>query len=173
EIGQREIDHAVQPAERNAGLGAVGGQGHQALALSTGEDHREDLWGHGADVIHGTDRAPAERALGWSARPAKKSRQTWVSNLGQLCSCSPTRRSPRSARKPAASLASSQGAGWPQATHEPSSPPGLCASSRLRCSPIAAWTLGDRYTVTTAPGRGVDHGPHGTDPVGSRPRLSP
>ncbi len=43
EIRDREVDQPVLSAERNGGLGAVRGQGHQALALAAGEDDSEDL----------------------------------------------------------------------------------------------------------------------------------
>jgi hypothetical protein len=46
EVGQREVDQAVDPAERHGRLGAIRGQGRQALALPAGKDDRHDLGGH-------------------------------------------------------------------------------------------------------------------------------
>ena len=43
EVGQREVDQPVVAAERYGGLGAVGGQRRQALALAAGQHHREDV----------------------------------------------------------------------------------------------------------------------------------
>ena len=43
DVGQREVDEAVDAAERHRGFGPVGGQRHQALALTAGEDDGEDL----------------------------------------------------------------------------------------------------------------------------------
>jgi hypothetical protein len=50
QVGQGEVDHAVQAAEGYGRLGAVRGQGHQPLALAPGENDREDLGSHAATL---------------------------------------------------------------------------------------------------------------------------
>ena len=51
QVGQREVDHAVEPAERHRRLGPVRGERHQALALAAGEHDREHLRScHGSDA---------------------------------------------------------------------------------------------------------------------------
>jgi hypothetical protein len=45
EVRQGEIDEAVSAAEGNRGFGPVRRQGHEPLALATGEDDSEDLGG--------------------------------------------------------------------------------------------------------------------------------
>jgi hypothetical protein len=42
QVGQHEVDEPVDPGERHGGLGPVGRQGHQPLALSTGQDDGQD-----------------------------------------------------------------------------------------------------------------------------------
>jgi hypothetical protein len=46
-IRQHEVDHAVDAAERDAGLCPVRRQGHQALTLTTGQNDRKHLDSHG------------------------------------------------------------------------------------------------------------------------------
>ena len=43
QVGQREVDHAVEPAEGHRRLGPVRRQRHEALALAAGEHDREHL----------------------------------------------------------------------------------------------------------------------------------
>ena len=43
DVGQGEVDQPVDAAERHRGLGAVGGQRHQPLALATGQHDRQDV----------------------------------------------------------------------------------------------------------------------------------
>jgi hypothetical protein len=43
QVGQREVDEPVLPAERHRGLGPVRREGHEALSLAAGEDDAEDL----------------------------------------------------------------------------------------------------------------------------------
>jgi len=45
-VGEAEVDDAVDPAERNGGLGAIACQGPQPLALATGEHHRNGVSVH-------------------------------------------------------------------------------------------------------------------------------
>ena len=47
QVGQDEVDQAVDPAERDRRLGPVGGQWHQSLALTAGEHDGENLLRHG------------------------------------------------------------------------------------------------------------------------------
>ena len=44
EIGQHEVDQPVGAAEGNRGLGAVGGQRIQPLALTAGQDNAQHVW---------------------------------------------------------------------------------------------------------------------------------
>ena len=50
QVGQHEVDQPVLPAERHRGLGPVGRQRHQPLALAAGQDDPEDAsaspWPH-------------------------------------------------------------------------------------------------------------------------------
>ncbi len=43
QVGQDEVDEAVRAAKGNRRLGPVGGEGHQPLALATGQDNRQDV----------------------------------------------------------------------------------------------------------------------------------
>ena len=43
QVREREVDQPVVAAERDGGLGAVGGQRGEALALAAGQHHRQDL----------------------------------------------------------------------------------------------------------------------------------
>ena len=43
QIGQHEVDQAVGTAERNCGLGAVGGERHQPLPLPARKDDAEHV----------------------------------------------------------------------------------------------------------------------------------
>lgn len=45
EIGYGEVNKAVLTAKGHSGLGSVGGERHQALALSAGENDSENLGG--------------------------------------------------------------------------------------------------------------------------------
>ena len=52
DVAEREVDEPVDPSERHRGFGPVGGEGHQSLALSAGEDDGKNL-GSPASVRHG------------------------------------------------------------------------------------------------------------------------
>src|SRR5690349_23549663 len=54
EVRDREVDQAVLAAERHGWFGAVGGEGHESLALAAGEDDSEDL----RRCRHGTTLGP-------------------------------------------------------------------------------------------------------------------
>jgi hypothetical protein len=43
QVRQREVDETVVAAEWHCGLGAIGGERHEALALSAGENDAKDL----------------------------------------------------------------------------------------------------------------------------------
>ena len=61
DVGEREVDEAVDPAERHGGLGTVGGQRHQSLALTAGQDDGEDLLAGGCGT-HATETSGAQTA---------------------------------------------------------------------------------------------------------------
>jgi hypothetical protein len=63
QVRQHEVDHAVHAPEGDGGLGTVGCQGHEPLALAAGEDDPEHGGGHARTVtpavIGVTTRPPA------------------------------------------------------------------------------------------------------------------
>ena len=73
DVGQREVDQAVDPAERYRRLRTVGGQRHEAFAFPAGQHDRE----HSGPVFrrrrHGTNlEEGGSRFQGWS--PCRRSR---------------------------------------------------------------------------------------------------
>src|SRR5690606_19497272 len=58
EIREREIDQPVVAAEWDCRFGPIPGQGHQALALAAGQDHRQDL-----GATHTASTAPGRRLM--------------------------------------------------------------------------------------------------------------
>ena len=54
QIGQHEVDEPITATKRHRGLGPVGGEGHQTLALSTSKDDGQNLrtTNHGPNLLH-------------------------------------------------------------------------------------------------------------------------
>jgi len=63
-VGESDVNDAVSGAERNGGLGAIAGEGPQALALTTGEKNDDGI----AHVGHGTSSGRAAERRGHSSR---------------------------------------------------------------------------------------------------------
>ena len=58
EIGQHEVDQPIGAAEGNRGLGPVGGQRIQPLALTAGQDNAQHVWRfpHGSNLTAAANR---------------------------------------------------------------------------------------------------------------------
>ena len=67
DVGQREVDEAVDPGERHGRFGAVGGQRHQPLALTSREHDREDFrttgWASSGHERHPRAKRPSARQV--------------------------------------------------------------------------------------------------------------
>ena len=67
DVGEREVDEAVDATERHGRLGTVGGERHQPLALTAGKDDGEDLLAGGCGT-----HAPKLVGRGRRGRPKRR-----------------------------------------------------------------------------------------------------
>ncbi len=135
DVGQREVDEAVDPPERHRGLGPVGRQRHQALALTAGQDDGEDLLAGGCGT-HATETS--------GARTARSTHCARVSSRSCESTCSARSTRPRSTAAPAST--------WPSWS-VPSAPSptwthGCAASARRATRPARRRTPSRRRSRT-------------------------
>ncbi len=79
-VGESDVNDAVSGAERNGGLGAIAGEGPQALALTTGEKNDDGIAhvGHGTSSGRAAERGERQEARRSVVREAREKRRNWV-----------------------------------------------------------------------------------------------
>ena len=137
DVRQREVDQAVDPAERHRGFGPVGRQRHQSLALAAGEDDCEDLLARGRDG-HATKLAARRGAVDhpWALGSAHAHRRPQQGVPARRSTEVPACTSPSSSARCACC---------------PTSTPGCAASARRDRSPARRRTPSRRRSPAPTP----------------------